>query len=93
MTATDSRKAELKSIPKCELLGSNPRIRSVMLVFGFKERPSPFFSDPQPRGRHVLAPRDPGDPATLPTLPPTSLSADDINTMPFTTLLSAQIAE
>ena len=78
MTATDSRKAELKSIPKCELLGSNPRIRSVMLVFGFKERPSPFFSDPQPRGRHVLAPRDPGDPATL---PPTSLYAADANAM------------
>ena len=39
------------------------------MVFGFKERPRHFFSDPRPRrGRHVLAPRDPSDPATLPTL-------------------------
>ena len=39
------------------------------MVFGFTERPSYFFSDPRPRrGRHVLAPRDPSDPATLPTL-------------------------
>ena len=38
-----------------------------MLNFGFKdsERPRPFCSDPRPRrGRHILAPRDPGDPAT-----------------------------
>ena len=41
-----------------------------MLIFGFKERPRPFCSDLRPRrGRHILAPRDPGDPATLPTLP------------------------
>ena len=40
-----------------------------MMVFGFKERPCHFFSDPRPgRGRHVLAHRDPSDPATLPTL-------------------------
>ena len=39
------------------------------MVFGFTERPSYFFSDPRPRrGRHVLAPSDPSDPATLPTL-------------------------
>ena len=37
--------------------------------FWLKERPRPFCSDPRPRlGRHILAPRDPGDPATLPTL-------------------------
>ena len=42
-----------------------------MMIFGFKERPRHFFSDPRPRrGRHVLAPRDPSDPATLPTLAP-----------------------
>ena len=41
----------------------------VILVSGFKERPRPFLSDPRPcRGHHVLEPRDPGDPATLPTL-------------------------
>ena len=40
-----------------------------MLIFGFKERPCPFCSDQQPsRGRHILAPRYQGDPATLPTL-------------------------
>ena len=51
------------------LLGSSPTIKIVMLIFGFKERPRPFCSDPRPRqGRHILAPRDPGDPATLPTL-------------------------
>ena len=37
--------------------------------FGFKELPRQFFSDPRPhRGRHALAPRDPIDPVTLPTL-------------------------
>ena len=36
----------------CRASGRNPR----------------FFSDPRPRrGRHVLAPRNPSDPATLPT--------------------------
>ena len=41
-----------------------------MMVFGFKEPPRHFFGDPRPRrGRHLLAPRDPSDPATLPTLP------------------------
>ena len=35
-----------------------------MTVVGFKERPRHFFSDPRPRrGRHVLAPRDPANPA------------------------------
>ena len=67
--STVSWKAELKSIANCGKLGSNPRDSSVMLVFGFKERPRPFFSDQRPRrGRRILAPRDPSDPATLPTL-------------------------
>ena len=40
-----------------------------MMAFGFKERPRHFLSDPRlRRGRHLLAPRDPSDPATLPTL-------------------------
>ena len=40
-----------------------------MMVLGFKERPRHIFSGPRPRrGRHVLAPRDPSDPATMPTL-------------------------
>ena len=38
------------------------------MVFGFIEEPRPFLSDPRPRrGRRVLAPRDPSDPATRPT--------------------------
>ena len=40
-----------------------------MTVFGFKGRPRHFFIDQRPRrGRHILAPRDPSDPATVPTL-------------------------
>ena len=40
-----------------------------MTVSGFKERPGHFFRGPRPRrDRRVLAPRDPGDPATLPAL-------------------------
>ena len=43
-----------------------------MMVFRIKERPRHFFSDPRPRrGRQApLDPvaRDPGEPATLPTL-------------------------
>ena len=46
------------------------------MVFGFKERPCQFFSNPRPRrGRHVLAPRDPSDPATLPILRRTAATA------------------
>ena len=38
-------------------------------IFDSKSNPVIFFSDPQTRrGRHVLAPRDPTDPASLPTL-------------------------
>ena len=66
-----SWKEELKSIANRGpgKLGSNPRDSSVMLVFGFKERPRPFISDQRPRrSRHVLAPRNPSDPAILSTL-------------------------
>ena len=52
----------------------------VIACFGFKAlnvdaRAVDFSSDPRPRrGRHGLAPRDPSDPATLPTLGSVRLS-------------------
>ena len=46
---------------------SNIAVR--VTFFGFKERTRHFFGGPRPRrGGHVLAPRDPSDPTTLPTL-------------------------
>ena len=46
----------------------NARVVWIM-VLEFKERSRHIFSGPRPRqGRHVLAPRDTSDPATLPTL-------------------------
>ena len=49
-----------QAVKESKYVGSSPM---------FKERPRHFFSDTRPRrGRHVLAPRDRSDPATLPTV-------------------------
>ena len=62
-------KAESNAVSNLEISGSSLTQQCCYAHFGFRERLRPFCSDPRPRrGRHILAPRDQGDPATLPTL-------------------------